>query len=156
MVPQRRVQPSTQAAAAHAGGGAVDNRGQCILCAAGDVDLDLEVAAAGGIEHDDIISVFYMQAGYVRQGGSLGVLCILHQAACCHHRAIHVFATKARQVPGTELAVEQPVSTVEVKPPWRLLTQADIVTQCIAELIEQCIIFRDEYLDRLQAFQFGK
>jgi hypothetical protein len=73
-VAQRAVQPAGQQAAAHGGLATVDHRLQGVVAAAGQVGVQLQVAAAGAIEDDGVVQALMAQAAQVGQGGALGFL----------------------------------------------------------------------------------
>src|SRR5690606_14265402 len=78
-VAQRAVQPAAEQTAAHAGLATVQHRLQGVVATAGQVDVQLQVAAAGAVEDHGVVKALMAQAAQVRQAGALGFLGIGQQ-----------------------------------------------------------------------------
>ncbi|MNF60176.1 hypothetical protein D3C84_417870 [compost metagenome] len=151
-VTQRAVQPAAQQAAAHGGLAAVDHRLQGIVAAAGEIDVQLQVAAAGGIEDHGVVDAFMAQAAQVGQGSTLGLLGVTQQAAGGTDGQGQGFAAKALEVLYAELLAQALLRRIAVEVPRRAAAHAP------AFLGGQALgpVVRDQQLGRVQAFQFGK
>ena len=150
-VAQRSVEPAPQQASAHGGGGAVHDRGQGVLLAAGEVGVDLQVAAAGGVHGDALLAPFTAEPADVREVVALGVARVLQQAARCLYGQCQVFAAKAAQVTHLKLAREQSVGGLHLEQPGTLA--ADTV-----EAFQQFRageVLADQDLGGLQTLQLG-
>ena len=79
---------------------------QGVLAAAGQVDVQFQVTAAGAVEDHRVIQALVTQAAQVRQGGALGVLGVGQQAAGGADGQGQVLAAKAFQVLGGELLTQ--------------------------------------------------
>ncbi len=151
-VTQRTVQPAAHQAAGHGGLAAVDHRLQGVLAATAEVDIQLQVAAAGTVEDHRVIEAVVAQAAQVRQGGTLGFLGVGEQAAGGADGQGQVLAAEAFQVLGAELLAEALVRRVAIEVPWRAATYA------AALLRRQALwpVVWNQQLGRVEALQFGQ
>ena len=80
-IPGRAGQPATQQAAAHGGDGAVHHLRQCVLCAARQILVNLQVATGGRVQHDAVLAPIDAYRADMGESDTLGVFRVLQQAA---------------------------------------------------------------------------
>ncbi|MNZ79309.1 hypothetical protein D3C78_979100 [compost metagenome] len=151
-VAQRAVQPAAQQSAGHGGLAAVDHRLQGVVTAAGQVDVQLQVAAAGAVEDDRVVQAFVAQAAQVRQGGALGFLGVDQQATGGADGQGQLVAAKALEVLGRELLAQGLARRVAVEVPWRTPTGARAF---LGRQVARPVV-GDQQLDRVQALELGQ
>ncbi|MCY1292373.1 hypothetical protein D9M71_409260 [compost metagenome] len=105
-VTQRAVQPAAEQAAAHGGLAAVDHRLQGVVAPTGQVHVQFQVAAAGGVEDDGVVDALVAQAAQVGQGGALGFLGVGQEAAGGADGQRQGFAAEALKILHAELLAE--------------------------------------------------
>ena len=118
-VTQRAVQPATQQTRTHGGLAAVDHRLQGVVAAAAEVDVQLQVAPGGAVEHHAVVEALMAQAAQVMQGGALGFLGVGQQAARGADGQSQFLAAEAFQVLGRELLAETFEGAVTIEIPGR-------------------------------------
>ena len=73
-VAQRAIQPAGKQAAGHGGLAAVQHRLQRVVATTSQVDVQLQVAPARGVQDHRVVQALVAQASQVGQGGALGFL----------------------------------------------------------------------------------
>ncbi|MND85610.1 hypothetical protein D3C80_775430 [compost metagenome] len=151
-VAQRAVQPAGQQAAAHGGLATVNDRLQGVVAAAGQVHVQLEVAAAGAVEHHGVVQAFMLEAAQVRQGGTLGFLGVAEQATRGADGQGQLLAAKPLEVLGGELLAKAFTCRIAVKIPRCTATGAT------AFFCRQALgpVVGNQQLDRVDAFELGQ
>ncbi|MNQ03551.1 hypothetical protein D3C85_162540 [compost metagenome] len=151
-VAQRAVQPAAEQAAAHGGLATVDYRLQGVVAAAGEVDVQLQVTAAGAVENHGVVEALMTQAAQVRQGGTLGFLGVAEQAAGGADGQGQVLAAETFQILGGELLTEALVRAVALEVPGctAACAAAFFCRQALGPVV------RDQQFDRVEALQFGQ
>jgi len=109
-------------------------------------ELDFQVAASGRIQLQPIIAVLHGKGANVRKRGLLGVLCVLQQRAGGAQSNVQPLRAKPGQVPGAELAGQQPMRGIAIEMPGR--------AQPGLGLIIAPLVLGQQQLGRTQAFQF--
>src|SRR3569833_2928129 len=124
MIAERTIAPAPQQATAHRGGAAVDAGEQGIVAAAGEIRLEFEVAACGGIEQQGLVAALDVDLPNVRERGALRVARVLQQAAGGRDGGVQVGAAEAAQVTRAELRSEQARRRIAIEIPRRLAARA--------------------------------
>ncbi|MCY1292390.1 hypothetical protein D9M70_416140 [compost metagenome] len=151
-IAQRAIQPAAQQAAAHGGLAAIDHRLQGIVAAAGKVDVQLQVAAAGSIEDHGVVDALMAQAAQVGQGGALGFLGVAQQAAGGADGQGQGLAAESLEVLYPELLAQALLRRVAVEVPGRAATHATALLRGKA----LGPVVGDQQFGRVEAFKFGQ
>ncbi len=149
-VAQGAVQPAGQQARAHGGLAAVHDRLQRVLAAAGQIDVQLQVAPTGAVEDHCVVEALVAQAAQVGQGGALGFLGVGKQAAGGADGQRQVLAAEALEVLGGELLAEALECRIAIEIPGRATahTAAFFQWQTLRPIVG------DQQFRRAQALQF--
>ena len=148
-VAQRAVDPAPQQSSPHGAGGAVEDIDQRVFAAAGHVGLQLQVAAAGGVEDHGLLASLHPYPLNVGQRRPLGVAGVLDQAAGGAGGRLQLVTAKALQVAGAKLLGQglQRARVVEI-PGW-LALEGKSLFQKLG--LGQCL--GTQQLGRHEAFQ---
>ena len=150
-IPKRPIQPAPEFPSTHGCGGAVHDPGEGILVAAHEIGVNFQIATAGRVEDDCFIAPFTGQLANMGQGGTLGFLGILQQAACGTDGEIEFLAAETRQVPHLKLMGNNPSGGIGFEEPGPLTAYSGETLQNV--LVGK--ILADQDFRRTQALQFA-
>ena len=151
-VAQRAVQPARQEAAGHGGLAAVDHRLQGVVATTGQVDVQLQVTAAGAVEDHRVVQALVAQAAQVRQGRALGFLGVGQQAAGGTDGQGQLVAAKALEILRRELLAQGLARRIAVEVPRRAATG----TRALLGGQVAWPVVGDQQLYRVQALELGQ
>src|SRR5205823_4936155 len=120
---ERAIQPTTQLPRAHGGDAAVDHREKGRVLAAAQGSVQLEIAAARGIEDQRFAPLLDVQRTDVRQRRFLRVAHVLQQRSGSCDRERQLVGTEALQVERAELVGEEARGARELEVPGRSRAQ---------------------------------
>ena len=152
MVAQGAVQPAAQEATAHRCGAGIQGCQQGIAATAGQVAVNLQIAAAGGIEDDAVTLLLDLNALDVGEIGALRLFGVLNKAAGSLQGEVKFGAVEGGQILGFEVCDKQALGVLLFKLPDRTLAQG----RMFDDLGRYCSAIGQEYLGRLNTLDLCK